>query len=86
MRTDHVQNIANMRLTFQKELQQQRLDQDAKVQEIRRQADEVRVFLFFFPPRKNLNFIFRMQNNFSMIELLVFKMKTIVYVKSYKNY
>lgn len=31
-----------MRITFDQELQQQRSDEDSKVQEIRRQADEVR--------------------------------------------
>ena len=30
-----------MRITFDRELQQQRTDEDSKVQEIRRQADEV---------------------------------------------
>jgi hypothetical protein len=30
-----------MRLTFEKELQQQRMDEGAKVQAIRRQADDV---------------------------------------------
>ena len=54
MRTEQVQDISRMRLKFQKELQQQRTEEDSKVQEIRRQADEVRkqskdfFFLFSF--------------------------------------
>lgn len=36
-----MKEISRVRLTFEKELQQQRTDEDAKVQEIRRQADEV---------------------------------------------
>lgn len=41
LRGDHVREISNMRLTFQKELQQQRVEEESKVQEIRRQADQV---------------------------------------------
>jgi hypothetical protein len=41
MRGEHVREISHMRLTFEKELQRQRADDDAKVQEIRRQADQV---------------------------------------------
>jgi hypothetical protein len=41
MRVEHVREIAHMRLTFEKELQAQREDEESKVQEIRRQADEV---------------------------------------------
>jgi hypothetical protein len=54
MRGEHVQDIARMRVKFQKELQQQRTEEDSKVHEIRRQADEVRfrsekeLFLIFF--------------------------------------
>jgi hypothetical protein len=42
MRGEHVRDIKHMRLTFEKELQQQRADEEANVQQIRRQADEVR--------------------------------------------
>ncbi|CAF1039012.1 unnamed protein product [Adineta steineri] len=40
IRGKHVRGISQMRLTFEKELQQQRMDEGAKVQAIRRQADE----------------------------------------------
>jgi hypothetical protein len=47
MRGEHVREISHMRLTFDKELQQQRTSEDAKVQEIRRQADqEAEQFLY----------------------------------------
>lgn len=42
IRGEHVREIAQMRFTFQKELQHQRADEDAKVTEIRKQADRVR--------------------------------------------
>jgi hypothetical protein len=41
LRGEHVREISRLRFTFQQELQQQRADEDSKVQEIRRQADEV---------------------------------------------
>ncbi len=41
IRGKHVSEISNMRLTFEKELHQQRMDEGAKVQAIRRQADDV---------------------------------------------
>jgi hypothetical protein len=43
MRGEHVREIAHMRLTFEKEVQRQRAEEDSKVQEIRRQADEVSI-------------------------------------------
>jgi len=39
-----VREITQMRSTFDKELQRQRADEDSKVQEIRRQADEVIIY------------------------------------------
>lgn len=76
-----------MRITFDRELQQQRTDEDSKVQEIRRQADEVENS-WWFKGRESIEFVFsfRKPNNFSTIERLVFKMKTIVYEKSFKIY
>ena len=54
-----------MRLTFEKELQRQRTEEEAKVQEIRRQADQVRsnrqMAIFS-------HFLFRKRNNFFTIE------------------
>ncbi len=41
MRGGHVREISHMRLTFEHELQRQRADDESKVQEIRRQADQV---------------------------------------------
>ena len=56
-----------MRITFDRELQQQRTDEDSKVQEIRRQADEVNQI--FSSTRKLFHlFDLRKRNNFSTIE------------------
>jgi len=41
MRSEHVREISHMRLTFEQELSRQRAEDESKVQEIRRQADEV---------------------------------------------
>jgi hypothetical protein len=41
MRSEHVREISHMRLTFEQELSRQRAEDDSKVEEIRRQADEV---------------------------------------------
>jgi hypothetical protein len=41
MRSEHVREISHMRITFEQELQRQRTEDESKVQEIRRQADQV---------------------------------------------
>lgn len=47
MRSEHVREISHMRVTFEKELSRQRSDEDSKVQEIRKQADqEAEQFLY----------------------------------------
>lgn len=47
MRNEHVREISHMRVTFEQELQRQRTDEDSKVQEIRKQADqEAEQFLY----------------------------------------
>jgi hypothetical protein len=47
MRGEHVQDIAQMRTTFERQLRRQRVDEEAKVEEIRRQADQVNAFSFY---------------------------------------
>jgi regulator of protease activity HflC (stomatin/prohibitin superfamily) len=54
VRGEHVSGLSRMKSTFEKQIQQQRTDEDARVQEVRRQANQVcfifiqRMFSFFF--------------------------------------
>ena len=41
MRGQHVEGLANMKTTFEEELQQQRIDENIRVEGIRRQANQV---------------------------------------------
>ena len=42
LRSDHVHEMSQIKIQFQRDIQRQRVDEDSKVEEIRRQADRVR--------------------------------------------
>ena len=68
MRSEHVKNMSRMKLSLQKELHKQRTNEDAKVEGIRRQANQV--FSFHFLScylSSKMNFL-RQPNNFFMIK------------------
>jgi hypothetical protein len=67
VRGEHVNSMSRMKLSFQKELQQQRTHENAKVEGIRRQANQVLINLLFFRELK-INSILRLQNNIFMIK------------------
>jgi hypothetical protein len=64
IRGEHVNGMSRMKLNFEKQIQQQRTKEHAKVQGVRREANEVFIFLAFFL----LNLIIRPRNNLSMIK------------------
>ena len=42
LRSDHVHEMSQIKIQFQRDIQRQRIDEDSKVDDIRRQADRVR--------------------------------------------
>lgn len=42
LRSDHVHEMSQIKIQFQRDIQRQRVDENSKVEEIRRQADRVR--------------------------------------------
>jgi hypothetical protein len=67
MRGEHVNDLAYMKVSFGKEIERQRANEGAKVEEIRRQANQVYLvknFLLFCCWKLN----FRKLNNFCIIE------------------
>lgn len=76
-----------MRHQFEGEVQRQRTEEEAKVEGIRRQANQVLQisFQFVFLFSNQSLFLFRQQNSFFTIKHSVFKMKMFDYEQVYKT-
>jgi uncharacterized protein YdcH (DUF465 family) len=48
LREEHVNGMSQMKLHFEREIQQQRTNENAKVEGIRRQANQVLIDFFFY--------------------------------------